>query len=123
VERILGRTCGHFGKVVLLAPPRGRTRERHGYLQIGTREREGQYSIVVASGDKIAHVFQLRDVELDTVHEWTVKADRQELVFEVSRNGEVVKSAKVPGNSRTVIGFCATVRYLDTKSLLLVAVD
>jgi hypothetical protein len=58
---------------------------------------------------------QLGDLELDAVHEWTALVDRQELLFEIRRNGEVVKSARIPGNNRTVFGFCATLRCLETK--------
>jgi hypothetical protein len=96
-------------------------KERSGYVLVGTRENQSQYSIVIASGQQISHVMQLGDLELNAIHEWSVLSDGQELTFEIRLDGKVVNSARIPGDENSVFGFCATLRFLDTKSLLIVA--
>jgi hypothetical protein len=123
VIHFAGKPAGHFGKAVLFQPPRGRTVQRRGCLWMGVRSQEARYTMIVAAGNNFEYVIRFDDLDLETIYEWSVRSDRRELVFEIQRDGTVVKSARLPGDAKTVFGFTATVRYVGGGSNLVIAVD
>jgi hypothetical protein len=118
-----GKPMGHFGKAVLFEPPRARTVQRHGYLWLGVRSQEARYAMVVAAGNNFDYVIRFEELDLETIYEWSVRSDRRELVFEIQRDGTVVKSARIPGEAKSIFGFSATVRFVGGGSNLVVALD
>ena len=90
---------------------------------MGVRGREARYAIAVVAANKFKIVMWLEDLELQTVYEWSARSNRNTLVFDILKDGEVVRTERIPGNNTTVFGFFATIRYIGDDSDICVALD
>ncbi|MFV0445601.1 MAG: hypothetical protein ACK5Q5_18625 [Planctomycetaceae bacterium] len=123
VVNIKGERCGHQGKAVILNAGPTRAAPAHGYFQILINEKSNTYGLGIVQGSKLAPVLRFDDLDLNTVYEWQVVNQRNAWVFDVLKDGAVVRTGTVPAPPRASIGFYANVRFVGNKTDFIVAID
>ncbi len=106
---IMGRLCGHFGKIVLIPPKPSQS----GTITVGVpfMEDNTSYGIALELQDNTLSTKVLKLVPKVT-YTWLAQSDQGKFIITVMDNHDVVGSLEAPQTKVMSFGFTATVRYI-----------